>query len=1666
MNTSFSAARHLPAPLRWVALALLCVGLIPLGSGRVLSADRTVTFPAGAESVQLTVTPVADAVDDSWESVTVELLSDPGYLISGGQLAELWIQPLRPHGGDPGTGFPPKLLAFSPGQGGAGMVVTLTGSSFTDVTEVLFGGVSATFEVIDDGRMTARVPLGAVTGPIRVLNPWGVATSLVPFQVTFSGRYFKVAKTVIGGGTIDLKPALAEYPEGATIQVQAVPQPGWSLLRWQKDLAGTVALRDLTLDTNKVVEAVFAPGWSTALTNGVPVLEGKRAELPLSPVSAQAATLGFGWALKSGPEGLQVTPDGLLTWTPTESQGGQTFSVVVGLVGPGVADERSFTLAVQEENRPPTLGALTDRLVVTGDEVQFQMTGDDVDLPAQTLVFRLVSGPTNAVVSSTGAFRWKPLASQSPSTNRIEVAVSDGSLSVTNGFTIEVVDLVTLVNGQPVLDTVGILPPCTLGFRTSRPDWFVYYSLDGQRPDEFSNLYDTPVGLSQSATVWPILFSQDFGRSLVGVPVRVNVLKPQQITVTGGEGLVHLGPGIALGGVSSSGLSVVLSVVSGPARIEGGLLVPQGGGRVVIRASQAGDATWAPVQVEVERIVAPAAQTIVWKPVPAPTFGDAPLTLKAEASSGLPVVYEVVSGPGQVSGDRLTLSGAGQIGLRARQAGTADFAEATAPLTVTVAKASQVITFPALAARAYTPDAIPLVATSSSGLPVAFAVLSGPAEIQGASLGLKGVGSILIRAIQPGNGNFEAANPKEQTLVVTKAGQTLVFTPVGNRTFGEAPVRLVATSSGGLPVGFRVVSGPASVAGDLLTLLGAGAVVVEASQGGSDVYDAVKTTQSLTVAKAAQTITFPALPDVAYTTNPIPLSATSSRGLTVAYRVVTGSATVSGAQLRLGGVGLISVAAEHPGDDNHLPGAPVTNSFTVSRGVQTITFAPPGDQVLGGAAVVLGATSSAGLPIVFSVLSGPATIAGNQVTLLDEGTVTVRARQVGSPLWLPAQVEQSFVVRKLTSLAVTVVGGKGGSVQISPVKDLYAPTDTVTLTAAAIDGFGFGGWGGDLAGSQNPATVVMSANRKITALFNDVGRPVLTWETPVGGITGDEQVVLSGKATDNVGITEATWRREGGPSRVLPLASDGGFRVEGLVLDVGTNVFEVRLRDEAGNVTADQRTVVWVPERVLRVATAAEVQEGQRVVYPVQLVTDAANVAGLTFRLRYDPAQLADPQVEWGALVGQSVNNLNLTTPGEIAGSFALAGTSLPAGTNPVATVSFRARSVPGPTNSTVAPSIVSIGTPSGTALTRGNAVVAGQALIRPRRIKGDNNANQRIDIGDAVVISRLEVGLEERRTWDIGLNDLNNNQILDNGDIIKALRYVVGLDAQPKAAPRSGGESEWSVESGVLRGEGVAGAEVQEGVGPGVEWALSRPVLQGTAAPTDLRPVASGRGRLRPAGSNTNDVATLEFPDGPVAQVGKPYRVVVKLTRASAAIAGLSFTVNYPSALTLTDKQVGALVPADALPLWAESVGSVNLAAVRSTIWPTSTGVAAVLTFLPTAAINAQAAWPIELVKAEVTGAGFDIRALDSVTGEIRSSSTPPTEPKVVVPTLPTEGGPLALDVEAAAGAAIVLETTTDLGSWSEAQRLTGQGAGKPVRVTVMPDPNARVRFWRVRVP
>ena len=63
------------------------------------------------------------------------------------------------------VGFPSQRK--DTGWGHVNTLVTITGTGFTGVSSVRFNGREATFNVIDDTEIRARVPSAAGTGPIR-----------------------------------------------------------------------------------------------------------------------------------------------------------------------------------------------------------------------------------------------------------------------------------------------------------------------------------------------------------------------------------------------------------------------------------------------------------------------------------------------------------------------------------------------------------------------------------------------------------------------------------------------------------------------------------------------------------------------------------------------------------------------------------------------------------------------------------------------------------------------------------------------------------------------------------------------------------------------------------------------------------------------------------------------------------------------------------------------------------------------------------------------------------------------------------------------------------------------------------------------------------------------------------------------------------------------------------------------------------------------------------------------------------------------------------------------------------------------------------------------------------------------------------------------------------
>lgn len=159
----------------------------------------------------------------------------------------------------------------------------------------------------------------------------------------------------------------------------------------------------------------------------------------------------------------------------------------------------------------------------------------------------------------------------------------------------------------------------------------------------------------------------------------------------------------------------------------------------------------------------------------------------------------------------------------------------TATATLVIAKASQTITFNPSGGAVGAP--IALSATSSSGLPVTFSIVSGNATLAGSTLTLSDANAVTVRATQAGNENYNSASLDRTVSATARLAQTIQVTQPSDKAADAAPFTLQAGATSGLPLTYLLVSGPATISGSTITLTGApGVVTIRLIQQGDATY--------------------------------------------------------------------------------------------------------------------------------------------------------------------------------------------------------------------------------------------------------------------------------------------------------------------------------------------------------------------------------------------------------------------------------------------------------------------------------------------------------------------------------------------------------------------------------------------------------------------------------------------------------------------------------------------------------------------------------------------------------------------------------------------------------------------------------------------------------------
>ena len=664
--------------------------------------------------------------------------------------------------------------------------------------------------------------------------------------------------------------------------------------------------------------------------------------------------------------------------------------------------------------------------------------------------------------------------------------------------------------------------------------------------------------------------------SFVVSPANQFITAPQLPPITYGSGPINLASS-----AQPSGLGVTFSVLSGPATISNNVMNVTGAGTVTLSESQSGNANYLPASnVTTSFVVGQATQSIASFSLitnqPYPSNAMISITAPA-ASSGLPVALSILSGPGSIVSTNILLTGVGTVTLAADQSGNSNYLAATqvttnvtiAPVTITnntlrvqalvagqsqllistqgiawlnagggaVPGASNGINLPTLLDGYNWYPIWPSLDTNSSytgsssnfnalnltpftlGKSLRLQVTQGSSNsVSATNIVTNGMNATLVSFNNPSNS--VANNYDVLVSIILTNSQSISFGALAPMVYGAAPINLAATSTSTLPVSYSSsASNVASISGNVLTVMGAGSATITASQAGNSNWSAATpVTQTLIVNKASGFVSIGNLnqnydgtaKSVSVTTTPTNLTV----GLT--YNGSSSAPTNAGSYAVVGSITNVNYSGYG------------SNTLVIASASNVITpFSAIGNQTYTTNPITISVpTASSGLPVVLSVLSGPATLVGsNTISLTGAGTVVLAADQSGNNNYSAAQeVTTSFSVILDGAPSWTKPSGQG---YVTTVIAQVLDTNGVPVTApgsmlAAFNGTNVAGVAMITNGSSTFGMVVGAQQSSVSGMNYKVFNAQTGQVIPIAETLNFQSLVQQGSVSSPLTLHEVS----------------------------------------------------------------------------------------------------------------------------------------------------------------------------------------------------------------------------------------------------------------------------------------------------------------------------------------------------------------------------------------------------------------------------------------------------------------------------------------------------------------------------------------------------------------
>ncbi|HUV70830.1 MAG TPA: putative Ig domain-containing protein [Terracidiphilus sp.] len=424
------------------------------------------------------------------------------------------------------------------------------------------------------------------------------------------------------------------------------------------------------------------------------------------------------------------------------------------------------------------------------------------------------------------------------------------------------------------------------------------------------------------------------------------------------------------------------------------------------------------------------------------------------------------------------------------------------------------------------------------------------------------------------------------SITVNPATPILAFVAIAAHTYGDAPFSVSASSASAGVVTYSVTSGPATIAGNLVTITGAGTVVLGASQAATTNYTSATASTSFTVNPETPTLTFAAIPTQTFGDPSFTVSATSASSGTVTYSVTSGPATIAGNTVTTTGAGTVVLGASQAASGNY-GAATASTSFTVNPALSITTpaslksgtinlaysqqLSASGGSGTGYTWVTTGANNLAsfGLTLSSTGLLSSANLGSSTGTVSFTAQVTDSQSHTASTaftfsvynvLTITTTTLPSGTVGSPYSQTLTAGGGTGANYTWSATSSNLASYGLSLSSAGVITGSptqtGTASFTANLTDSgSNTATPVALT----ITIYSALSLPTPSSSVPGPGTTGS---LYSGQITASGGSGTYSWTVTGLPSDGLSAALSGSTQqITGTPTSATTVTFNVTVTD-------------------------------------------------------------------------------------------------------------------------------------------------------------------------------------------------------------------------------------------------------------------------------------------------------------------------------------------------------------------------------------------------------------------------------------------------------------------------------------------------------------------------